>query len=163
MFLKGIPPQDWASKHRWPIMNIQDFEGIDAEFAAKLHGTLPDTAKAIASIIGLERTLALVAVLGGAELRFPRGKHGPAASRFEELALVIGEESLSKLAHEYTYGESVYIPICTITRRRLRNRKIRREFDDLTKTLSGKQAVNTLAIKNNMSNRQVEKILNWAD
>ena len=28
-------------------MNIQDFEGIDAEFAAKLHGTLPDTAKAI--------------------------------------------------------------------------------------------------------------------
>lgn len=148
-----------ATSYRATIVNIMNMYWIDSEFSEIVLETLPETAKGFVEMIGLKPTLALVFTFGGAEIRFIKNIN---SWRFEKVASVIGHEAAVKLAEEFNGCESVYIPRCDKTRKKLRNQQIIIEFDKMTTTegISCRDAANDLAIKHGISNRMVENIVN---
>lgn len=140
-------------------MDFNSLKGIDDEFSELILATLPKSAMSFVNLIGLKPTLALVSVFGGAEIRFVKNA---ASWNFEKIANVIGRDAAIKLGNEFTCAESIYVPRCDVTRRKLRDRQIIIEFDERTvkEGMSGRDATNDLAIKWGISNRQIEKIVN---
>jgi Mor family transcriptional regulator len=82
--------------------------------------------------------------------------------RFEALAEVIGVEA-AKVLTEHHGGETLAIPRCTAAILEMRNRAIRQEFDELTRTHSANHAASELARKYHITDRWVYQVLSRAD
>lgn len=134
------------------------FQGLTDNEIKAVEDDLPESIKEIAGIIGIENALELVSEFGGVEIFFPAGGN----STFSRVVDLIGKENAEKLHFNYREVE-VYIPCCSKAIRKLRNRVICTEYDELLKTMSAKVAARTLARKYFMSNRGIEKIVNGKD
>ncbi len=97
---------------------------------------LPRTARALAEVIGLEATLALVAGYGGRTI-WP----WKAGAERAALAEVIGEEAADRLTRHYR--EPIAIPKCDDALRQAVQADIRAEFD--TRTRAGESARSVVA------------------
>lgn len=103
----------------------------------------------IATIVGDDATLSIVAAFGGKAIY-------PSSDRFEP---VIGRDAAAILAKELRGGE-IYIPSCLRESIDARNGELVEKFDTMTKAgMSTRQAVSSLADEFRLSDRRVWKIL----
>lgn len=143
---------------------LPDYDQLDDESKALISSLLPAVAAEIAEIIGIGPALDLFNAYGGTEAYLyksipPLGSIG--ATRFAELAAVIGEANVLRLGNTYNdEGGHMYIPRCLVAINALKQRQIVAEFDALIKTHSTRDAANKLARRYRLSNRQIEKIVN---
>lgn len=108
---------------------------------------LPETIKFLIKIIGIDKAMLLVDRFGGTQVYIAK-KINPNSS----VAKLIGIETLKKLSKEYCCGSYLNIPKANSLQLALRNQEIR----ELNKSLSARE----LAIKFNLSSRQITRVLN---
>jgi hypothetical protein len=138
---------------------VFDFNQMDSVTRDEVYRLLPDIAKEIALLVGLETALVLIEEFRGQDVRFCCGKHKAGREFFEDVVLLVGLEAAMKL-HGHWPNEYVYIPTCLDAMRYLRNKEIAAVFDELTRTISGRKAVNILAKRYDTTYRSIEKIVN---
>ncbi len=121
---------------------------------------LPETARSIAGLIGIDATRQLINAFGGITLPITQGKTKAGKIRFSALSEVIGEGNARKLANHYQ-SERIYIPRCDAWIRHNRNINIVSDFDRLTikDGYSSPDAVIELSMKYRLSDRQIEEII----
>lgn len=133
-----------------------DFNEMDSETREAVYRLLPDKAKEIAFLIGLEAALVLIEEFRGQDVRFCCGKHKAGHEFFGDVVLLIGLEAAMKL-HVQWPNESIYIPSCRDALRYLRNKEIAAAYDEMTRTMSARKAINRLAKQYDMSCRNIER------
>ncbi|OOF47924.1 mor transcription activator family protein [Rodentibacter trehalosifermentans] len=109
----------------------------------------------IAEIIGMENLELFLKNFGGVCFRFSNGK-----VYFPELENALGAELAEKLQRHFS-GEDIYIPLCHIALKVLRNYQIKAEFDYYTQEegLSGRKTVRLLSPKYQLSDRTIWQIM----
>lgn len=111
---------------------------------------LPYTAQALMQCLGDAAAAQLLAARPGCQFLVPKhpDRHPAGAKRWAELAGVVGDEAMAKLAARWG-GDVIEIPTCKAARDELRARAIRAEFDRLTtrEGLSGKQATYEIGLR----------------
>lgn len=108
---------------------------------------LPDSVRILIKIIGFEKAMQLVNRFGGTQVYIAK-----VANPSCPVAKLIGIDSLKKISKEYCAGSYLNIPKANALQIALRNQEIR----ELKKTLSNRE----IAIKLNLSSRQITRILN---
>ena len=112
---------------------------------------LPESLRDVMDLIGAANVIKLVRAHGGKEFYVPRS---PRLGR--ALAEIVGNPSARLLVEKYG-GEAVYLPRLAHLRRKLRDRRIRADYDD------GGSTVSELVQNYSLSKRQVSSILNQAE
>lgn len=90
---------------------------------ASVRRLLPQSAQAMAALIGDELTLRLIAVCGGCTVRVPVSASGPAVAR---LIGKVGCEHLARRLMFFFAGETLYVPRCAAALDALRAVEIHR-------------------------------------
>ena len=148
--------------------SISRVDPLVAEDFVQLAQLMPDTALTLGRCVGTEAAIALLNTWPGVEIRVPRfpDAHPSGARRWMQIANVIGEIAMQKLASLYG-GTMLEIPLCSRARQAKRNRIICRDFDHLTGKpqegigLSKTEAVQEIGMRYApISARQIESILN---
>ncbi|GHD63791.1 Mor transcription activator family protein [Jeongeupia chitinilytica] len=132
-------------------MNLADFEHL-----------LPELAQLIARLIGLPKALKLIEAWGGTTFPVSKNKRRDGQIRFEALSEVVGVEA-AKILTGHFGGEVLSIPRCAVALREVRDRMMRAEFDQSTRIQPAVHAVNQLARKYQMTERNVWLVLKKAD
>lgn len=131
----------------------------DADFQELQH-LLPPSFLSLIAVAGTEAAFALVRQLGGTH--FPVGKNQTAAGKrlFASLAEIVGEPIADKISRAYETERKIWIPKCQDAVLEMRNRLIRRQFDELTANghMSAQLAVRNLALAHNLTERWVWEI-----
>lgn len=99
---------------------------MDYEKLAHYQDELPETAKELIEVIGLNDTLKLVRKYGGTHLLIPKVRHNSNAISY--LVDVIGEKQAFKLIEHYR-GTTIYLPKCDKAVRSLRNAEFFKAVD----------------------------------
>lgn len=123
---------------------------------------LPASAKLFIQLIGLPRTVQLIQAWGGTTFPMSKNQRRLGQIRFEALAEVIGVDA-AKVLTQHFGGETLAIPRCSAAILEMRNRAIREEFDELTRTHSANHAASELARKYHITDRWVYQVLSRAD
>lgn len=123
---------------------------------------LPEMAQLIASLIGLPKALRLIESWGGTTFPFSKNKRRDGQIRYEALAEVVGVDAANIMTKHFG-GEVLSIPRCAVALREARDRMMRAEFDELTRMHTAVYAVNLLARKFQMTERNVWSVLKKAD
>ena len=121
-------------------------------------GGLPESMRQIAGVIGLDGAERLVRAIGGARVKFGKGRQDTA--RMKLLHKAVGAADAAKLAAVFG-GDELYIPRCSAQLRLVRNRRFRAAFAALTdggKT-SKAMALTELCPQFGLSHRTADKIL----
>lgn len=148
--------------------SISRVDPLVAEDFVQLAQLMPETALTLVRCVGTEAAIALLNTWPGVEIRVPRfpDAHPSGARRWMQIANVIGEIAMQKLASLYG-GTMLEIPLCSRARQAKRNRIICRDFDHLTGKppegigLSKTEAVQEIGMRYApISARQIESILN---
>ena len=138
-------------------------ELLDKDDFLGLAHLLPEGAKDLVRLIGFEPTFLLIKHHGGTH--FPVGqnynKHGKAL--FAALAEVIGEASAEKITLTFATKRHFFVPKCQALMTELRRRKVRAEFDELTKDQPAYMAVKDLARKYDLVESTIWYILKSID
>lgn len=123
----------------------------------KLAQHLPASIVDLLEVLGSARRLQrLITMYGGSNIRVPTVW----AATKNPLHGVLGPRALKKFMEMYG-GTDIYIPRCAIFVRHLRDAAISRDYAQLAnKGSSLRQAVARLAVRYDLSDRQVRKILN---
>ena len=126
---------------------------------------LPDVARDLVQLIGLQHAVTLVEHLGGTTFPVAEGSRPLGRVRYDMLAEIVGVPAADKLTQAYARTR-LYIPRCADALRLARNRAICAEFDALIapgNDCSGKDAEFALARKYRLSDRAIRVILNTTD
>lgn len=123
----------------------------------KLAQHLPSSVVDLLEVLGSARRLQkLLTMYGGSTIRVP----AVWAASTNPLHGVLGPRALKKFMQMYG-GTDIYIPRCAIFVRHLRDAAIVRDYAQLAKNGSSlRQSVARLAVRYDLSDRQVRKILN---
>lgn len=119
---------------------------------------LPAVARELAEVIGLRNAMRLVEAFGGTTFPVPKRETRLGELRFATLASVIGVEAADALVKRFG-GTDLYIPRCVDALRGARDAAIIREYEEITKTASGNEAVQRLARQHQLSDRHIFNIL----
>jgi len=136
------------------------YEDLDPDALATVEAMLPATAQEFVRLIGLRATLGLIAEFGGTSFVFPKVEDGKAASTYAQIVGVIGHENMKILIANFYADAEVYMPMATKAMAALRNRQLVDEWDEATKTMSGRRATNAMARRYRMSEARVTSIVN---
>jgi len=120
--------------------------------------TLPATARELAQLIGMQKALHLVETLGGTTFPVPKRETKLGELRFNVLADVVGVEAADAMVRRF-HGTDLYIPRCAEALRNARDAAICAEYDRLTTSMSGNEAVQRLARAHRLSDRHIFNIL----
>jgi len=112
---------------------------------------MPPTVREIAHLVGDAAAMRVVTRYGGRQIRF----HGKIR---HDLEAIIGPDA-TRLLTGYFGVIEVYIPRCIAEVRQARNAALRERFDSLTKSISARAAVATLAEEFYLSDRTVWNLL----
>ncbi|MBR8084709.1 DNA transposition protein [Burkholderia vietnamiensis] len=123
---------------------------------------LPDVVKTIIKLIGLPTTVRLVEQLGGTTFPVAMRRSRLGEIRYEALAEIVGPDAADQLTAHFG-GDVLYVPRCVKAMRELMYRSIRAEFDVLTRDHAANHAVAQLALRYQMADRHVWRILKRAD
>lgn len=129
--------------------------------ASVLH-LLPETAAQLVETIGMVRAGRLIDRLGGTTLPVPKLKNRRGAPAFDALVQIIGREAALRLVEVFG-GENVWVPRCEDAMREVRDRAIRADFDELTKSMSARDAVIELVRRYDVVDRHIWRILKQVD
>lgn len=142
-------------------MTEQDFKDIKH--------LLPESVIALITVVGIEHTLNLVRNWGGTNFPISNRRRNSKASLALHAALAeeVGEKAACKIEEAFNGQPYLLIPRCLGAMRELRNRFIRRQYDEMTSRKVGGMS-DTLAIRNlcrahSLATRQVRYILKETD
>lgn len=134
----------------------------EEDFAGVAH-LLPDSIRALITLIGFEETQALIRHLGGTTYPLRLGRTSGSLSRLAYLEEIIGGTALDKLVTAMAPTD-LFIPKCDNALQELRDRHIRRAFDRQTaRGTPAYEAVNDLARAHGLTDRHVWRVLKKAD
>ncbi|RPD86201.1 hypothetical protein EGK75_07400 [Neisseria weixii] len=144
---------------------IMNWEMTEKDFDEIRH-LLPESVVSLITVAGVEATLHLVRNFGGTNFPVSNRKRNSRQSQALHAALAdeVGEEIACKI--ETAYGDAPYfhIPRCLGAMIELRNRFIRRQYDEMTGSgVSDTFAVRDLALAHHLAIRQVRYILKDTD
>lgn len=149
-----------AVAQRTDLLVVDDFTNLDH--------LMPETARLLVGCMGVEAAVALLNTWPGVEVKVPRfpDANPAGAKRWAQMAAVIGEPAMRKLAALYG-GTVLEIPLCSRVQQEKRNRVIRQDFDRFTSKppagigLSKADAVQEIGMRYApISVRQIKSILN---
>ncbi|HHV7522971.1 TPA: Mor transcription activator family protein [Burkholderia orbicola] len=123
---------------------------------------LPDFVRLLIRLIGMPKTVMLIEKLGGTTFPVAKRLSRQGEVRYQLLAEVVGVEAADRLT-EHFGGEPLYIPTCAKAVRLARDRRIRADFDTITREHSSLYAVVKLVQRNKLSDRQIWRILKQED
>lgn len=122
-------------------------------------GDLPETAKALVELLGIDATLALVGDFGGITLRIPIGAKEQGKALLDTISKSVGVEGAIKIMERYG-ATNLYVPNCKPALLKARNRQMLEERNTLSKEGLGERAiVAQLSLKYKLSDRAVWGIL----
>lgn len=120
---------------------------------------LPDTARQLVRLLGLDAALNLVRAMGGRTVRVPHGNTARGRAVLADLARCVGEDGARALAREYA-ATQLYIPRCTRAFAALRNAALARDHEQWSgQGLSERGTVSRLSARYGISDRYVWRIL----
>ena len=114
-----------------------------------------ETIEQLIGLIGEDAFDLLSAAFPGQTIRINSGTSG---QHYQRLVEVVGMENARRMAHEFS-GTAIYIPNRAVQKSRRRIAAIVAEFDELTRHLSGTEAVRRIAAKYGVSDRWVYMVL----
>jgi hypothetical protein len=123
---------------------------------------LPDVVQVLIRLIGLPAVVRLVEQLGGTTFPVALRKSRLGEIRYEALSEVVGSDAADAITKHFG-GDSLYIPRCVTALRELMHRKIRDEFDVMTREHSALHAVAKLAVRYRLSDRHIWRVLKRPD
>jgi len=136
------------------------YEDLDPDTMAIVEAMLPPRAREFVRLIGLRATLGLISEFGGTSFVLPKTEDGPAAATYAHIAGIVGHEQIKTLTAYFSSDVEVYVPMASKALAALRNRQLIEDWDELTKSMSGRRATNTLARRYRMSDTNVHVIVN---
>lgn len=140
-------------------LNQQDF--VD------LQHLLPSSFASVVAIVGVGNAFKLVQKYRGTSFKIGKNKRKAGKILHFCLAEVVGEDAATRIEIALKGQRELYVPKCDDVLRELRNRQIRREFDELTlyqtPPLLATVAENSLALAYQLSARQIRSILTETD
>lgn len=120
---------------------------------------LPRSADRFVKLIGIRPTLALVAQMGGADIRFPITEKANVA---RNLAAVVGHDHTRALLSHFG-GREIYLPLAKRALVTLRNLQILADYGKLKNEVSTRLAGRMLSQKYKLSVRGIENVVHkWA-
>lgn len=128
----------------------------DEASLALVKEALPRSADRFVKLIGIRPTLALVAQMGGSDIRFPRTEK---ASVARNLAAVVGRDHTRALLSQFG-GREIYLPSAYRALITLRNLRIIADYGKLKNEVSIRMAGRMLAQKYQLSVRAIENVVN---
>lgn len=123
---------------------------------------LPDVIQALIRLIGLPRTLEIVKRMGGITWPVSKNISKLGEARYQYLAEVVGVEAADKITQHFG-GESIKIPKCERALLELRDRRLRADYDELVREMSGNDAVMAVAIRYRLDDRWIYRLLKKMD
>lgn len=140
---------------------MQNFD-FEKQFEDIAH-LLPESFIALMTVAGVEAAFTLLHHYAG--MHIPIGKNQTKAGKVLHAALteVLEESIVNKIETAYANQRKLWIPKCDDALRELRNRYIRQQFDELTKTMSATLAVSNLVYQHKMTDRHIWRILKEPD
>lgn len=118
---------------------------------------LPDSAKDLIRVIGLQPALALIQAKSGQVFMVPKGKRWTGQLFMEELAEIMGQEAVEIFCRVYG-GMNFTVPSCKRAFGAMRQAQVKKQFDALTQSanpISARAAVNRLASEFDLSNTTI--------
>lgn len=141
------------------LMSEQDF--------ADIRHLLPDSVLGLMQVAGEEHTFTLIRRFGGTNIPVGKNYQKSGKALHAMLAEEVGEEAALRIGAAYGSQRMVWIPKCEHATRELRDRFIRRRFDELTGapdcTMASYAAVRLLAREHDLTERWVWAILKNTD
>lgn len=132
---------------------------------SQLRHLLPPAFEQLLTVAGEEATFTLVRHYAGTHIPIGQNKIKAGKVLHAMLAETVGEEIALKIEAAYATQRKIYIPKCESAVLELRNRFIRRQFDDWTRNngMSATLAVNNLVAEHKLTDRRIWTILKQAD
>ena len=131
-----------------------------------IYDELPDSAKHLITVLGLEDAAFVVEKMGGVQWPVSKAITRQGDIRYQLLAERVGVSIANKITKHFS-GKDLYIPACTGAMIKLRELRIKQEFDRLTAygdaQHSAREAVHVLALQFKMCDRTVWRILKRPD
>ena len=131
---------------------ISSYQDIDSATQALISENMPPSGKSLICSIGFVSALKLIDAYGGrvVEIRLDD----------ERLLEIVGAENLKYLFAKSRPGGRLYVPLYRSVKRVSCNQEIIPMYEQLIETMSGRDAVATLAAQLNLAPRTVENIVN---
>lgn len=129
---------------------------------ADLRKYLPASAHEIACVIGYDRMLDLLDAFGGRTIAVSKGLCEQGREQQRKIANVIGEDAAARFGHAFG-GDVVSFPLCARAKAKIKDRRVRAEFDEMVRTMSATQAINELAERHQLASRSIWRITKRAD
>lgn len=139
----------------------------EEDFRAVQH-LIPEAFWAVVRVVGVSTAWDLVRKWGGTFMPVGQNRRGTGKKLHAVLVEIIGSEELAQqLETMYMAERGFYVPKCEEAFREMRDRQIRRDFDELTGRprypMKAYLAVRNLALDYDLTERSVWKILKSAD
>lgn len=131
---------------------ISCYQDIDLATQALIVENMPSSGKALIRSIGFVAALKLIDVYGGREVEIRLDD--------EHLANLVGPENLEYLFSVSGPRGKLYVPLYRTVKRVSCNQEIIPLYKEMIQTMSGREAVIALAARCNMSQRQIENVIN---
>lgn len=132
---------------------------------SQLRHLLPPTFEQLIVVAGDEAAFTLVRHYSGTHIPIGQNKTKAGKVLHAMLAEAVGEDIALKIEAAYATQRKIYIPKCESAVLELRDRLIRRQYDDfvLNHRMTDMLAVNNLAREHNLTDRQIRNIIKQAD
>lgn len=134
------------------LLMISSYEEIDSATQALIVENMPPSGRTLIRSLGLVAALRLIDSYGGKVVEI----------RLDDASLVktVGTENIKYLIAMSRPSGKLYIPLYRSVKRVSCNKEIIPLYEELIETMSGRDAVGTLAAKYNMAQRTIENVVN---
>lgn len=128
------------------------YQDIDPATQALIFENMPPSGKALIRSIGFVAALGLIDFYGGRVIEIKLDA--------EHLVKIVGSENLKYLFAVSRPRGRLYVPLYRTVKRVSSNQEIIPLYEELIQTVSGREAVATLAAQYNMAQRTIENVVN---
>lgn len=146
-------------------MKILDTRYFTEQDFVELGHLLPPSFREFVDLVGEEAAFQLTRRYAGTAFPVGRGHKKQSQALHFALVEIVGEKMAKKIELSYGVNRKVYIPKCDGVVREMRNRLIRRQFDDWTMNdgLTANLAVRNLVYEHHLCERTIWYILEGSD
>lgn len=136
-------------------LTLEDFDSV--------RHLLPETAYELICVVGGQKAVEIIIRFGGQRLLIGKQNNSRGRKLTQQLGELVGEDAALRLSYAFGDQRCFVVPKCRAALHELRNRAVRKSFDELYNQYSYNELLNVIATKFNMSQRSVNKALSHAD
>ena len=134
---------------------------------AHVYEHLPPNAKLLIEVVGIPDAAVLIEQVGGMSWSFAQGVRRDGVIKYEQLCDIVGVSSANKLTRYFKNTKDFYVPRCTSAMNKLRELRIKQDFDQLTARgeyeHSAREAVSKLVQQYKLCDRTIWRMLKRPD